>query len=100
MRKIEKQMLAAVCTRRNWSSGNTFVKVSSDKNIVNVFLHGNLIYKLVGTVESFTLAGWDTVTTRSRLNALGCNIFHRNRKPYAVNLANAIEIDVYSWYNL
>lgn len=100
MRKIEKAMLAAVCERRSWSNGNTAVQVSNDK--VRVLLHGNLIYECNGVEESFTLAGWDTTTTCSRLRALGVRIFHKNGKPYASkcsSLANAIEIDVNAWYN-
>lgn len=102
MRKIEKEMLAAVCERMNWSNGNTSVHVSNDKKVVRVLLHGNLIYVCKGMRESFSLAGWDTTTTCSRLRALGVKIFHKNRKPYVSkcsNLANAIEIDKNEWYN-
>lgn len=102
MRSIDKEMLAAVCRRENWKCGNTQVEVSSDKNIVKVFLHDNLIYKCVGIEESFTLAGWDTNVTRNRLRALGVNLFRKNGKVYASKCksgAKAIEINKNKWYN-
>lgn len=100
MRKIEKEMLAAVCECRNWSSGNT--AVVTDKDYVQVILHGSIIYKCKGVEESFTLAGYDTEVTRNRLRALGVNLFRKNGKTYASKCksgANAIEIDKNEWYN-
>lgn len=100
MSKIEKEMLAAVCERRNWSSGNTIVV--ADKDYVQVILHGSIIYKCKGVEEAFTLAGWDTNVTRNRLRALGVNIFRKNGKTYASKCksgTNAIEIDENKWYN-
>ena len=102
MRKIDREMLAAVCERENWKCSNTQVVVSSDKNIVKVFLHDNLIYECKGVEEAFTLAGWDTDVTRNRLRALGVNLFRKNGKTYASKCksgANAIEIDKNEWYN-
>lgn len=101
-RNIDKAMLAAVCRRENWKCSNTRVEVSSDKNIVKVFLHDNLIYKCEGVRESFTLAGWDTLTTRNRLRTLGVNLFHKDKKCYASKCksgANETEIDKNEWYN-
>ena len=73
MRKIEEQMNAAIRENRNWSSGNTSV-TTSDDGVSNVYLHGNLI----ATVDDDSLTlfdgGWQTVTTKSRLNAL-CDAF-------------------------
>ena len=90
MRKIEEKMLWAVRSRRNMQEGNTQVVICSGaKNggiMVNVFLHGNHIYTLYalnGTVsESFTLAGWNTPTTRSRLRALGIDVSQKNWEAY------------------
>lgn len=100
MRKIEKEMLAAVCEHRNWGSGN--IVVVADKDYVQVILHGSIIYECKGVEEAFTLAGWDTDVTRNRLRALGVNIFRKNGKTYASKCksgANAIEIDKNEWYN-
>lgn len=102
MRKIEKEMLAAVCERRNWHCDNTQVIVSLDKSHIEVYLHGNVIYSCDGEQEAFTLAGWDTDVTRNRLRALGVNLFRKNGKTYASkckNGANAIEIDKNKWYS-
>ena len=100
MRKIDKEMLAAVCEHRNWSSGNTVVV--ADKDYVQVILHGRIIYECKGVEEAFTLAGFDTDVTRNRLRALGVNLFKKNGKTYASKCksgANAIEIDKNEWYN-
>ena len=94
MRKIEEAMCAAVKERRDWKSGNT--EVVNAYWCVNVYLHGNLIYReyLDGTVE-FTLAGWNTVTTRSRLNALGIEVRQKNFNA----IYNGEEINESKWYN-
>ena len=101
MRKIEKEMLAAVCEHRNWNCGNTIV--TCENNVVCVYLHGNLIYEddMDERRESFTLAGWNTPTTRSRLRALGADICQKNGKIYASkgSRKHEIEIDKNSWYN-
>ena len=81
MRVIEKQMIAAIESGKNWTSGNTAVR--HDPVIggceIEVALHGNLIAKrfyrgdLPGEWQ-VTLAGWNTPTTRSRLTAI-CHAF-------------------------
>jgi hypothetical protein len=78
MRVIEKQMIEAVKAGKNWLNGNT--RVHHDPVVggceVEVYLHGNLIAKRFFRGEDkpgewkITLAGWNTPTTRSRLNAL------------------------------
>ena len=54
----------------NWSSGNT--SVISTKEEMKVFLHGNHIATLdKATMDLFIFdGGWQSVTTKSRLNAL------------------------------
>jgi len=79
MRKIEKAMCEAVQMRTNWSESNTIVKVFGDE--VTVYLHGNAIYRVVDGVQYFTLAGWNTPTTRSRLHALGVGVTQKNFQP-------------------
>lgn len=76
MRKIEKEMLAAVEQVKNYANGNTTVRVA--KNEIRVYLHSNLIYKETAEGRFFTLAGWNTPTTRSRLNALGIDVRQKN----------------------
>ena len=87
MRKIERQMNEAILNRKDFFSSNTSVE-----NYVNnitgvreavVKLHGNHI-ATVGDTLQICDAGWQTVTTKSRLNALcnefayGCYVFQKN----------------------
>lgn len=77
MRKIEKFMLAAIEHHVPWSMNNT--KVSIDFNTAHVFLHGNHIASVVngGTpiVNLDTLRRYPTPTTKSRLRALGVDVY-------------------------
>lgn len=99
MSKIEEAMRDAVKARTNWQSGNTSVVVSDGGNWVKVMLHGNLIY--ADSQESgecmFTLAGWNTNVTRSRLRALGIDVrgtMGENGQPYCQGKA----INAKKWY--
>ena len=70
MRKVEIQMNNAIRYRRNWAGSNTMVRVS--REVVEVFLHGNHIASLDTATHKLTIkdGGWQSVTTKSRLNAL------------------------------
>ena len=68
MRKIESEMNAAVTNRYNFSKANT--QVSIQDRIANVYLHGNLIARVGDTFVQILDGGWQSVTTKSRLNAL------------------------------
>ena len=70
MRKIETQMNHAIRYRKNWAGSNTMVKVY--KEVVEVFLHGNHIASVDTATNDLTLfdGGWQSNTTKSRLNAL------------------------------
>ena len=81
MRQIEKQMLAAVRNGRSFNGNNTEVETQSNGNTY-VYLFGNCIYKVVNGKSYFNLCGWNSVTTRSRLNALGVNVTSKNFTPY------------------
>lgn len=76
MRKIEKQMLSAILTGKEFRSANTVVTVrkrSDGVTITSVELHGNLIAQASsydGDMWGFKLCGWNTPTTRSRVNAI------------------------------
>lgn len=87
MRKIEQAMVCALQARVNWRDGNTAVILDArqdGKPLARVELHGNHI-ATIGYVElmgaaagpsymvqnlSVSLAGWNTVMTRSRLSAI------------------------------
>lgn len=69
MRVIEAKMVAAVLAGSNMKSGST--EVTTRTRVTTVYLHGNMIAQN-GTIAGwrFRLAGWNSPTTRSRLNAL------------------------------
>lgn len=71
MRKIEQNMVAAIRAGRNFSGSNTLVRQHGEGHSA-IYLHGHLIAE-IGHPERgtrWTLAGWNTPTTRSRINAL------------------------------
>ena len=70
MRKIERQMNQAMRYFRPFSSSNTTV-VQNDRDM-DVFLHGNHIATLCKISMDLRLfdGGWQSNTTKSRLNAL------------------------------
>ena len=75
MRKIEQEMNAAIRYRRNFSKANTSVRCFKTNGVttdVDVFLHGNHIASLDTATNQLTIkdGGWQSVTTKSRLNAL------------------------------
>ena len=85
MRKIEKQMNAAIRNRITWHSGNT--AVNPGITTAAVLLHGNLIAIVnmntgEATVEIATLRRWDTPTTKSRLRALGVDVYTKRGQTY------------------
>lgn len=69
MRKIEKGMLEAIRERRNYHCANTAVLMRPD-GVPRVMLHGSCIVEVRDAVVVFSMAGWGTVTTRSRINAV------------------------------
>ena len=81
MRKIEQQMNKAILNREDFRKDNTEVITISDCSFV--YLHGNHI-ATVGDTLDICDAGWQTATTKSRLNALlnefaeGCYLFQKN----------------------
>ena len=70
MRKVEMQMNTAIRNRVNWSGGNTTVMINDNNNKAKVYLHGNLIAEVCNEFVAIFDGGWQTVTTKSRLNAL------------------------------
>ena len=86
MRKVEQQMNEAILNRKDFFKGNTSVEnyiTETGAREAIVKLHGNHI-ATVGETLQICDAGWQTVTTKSRLNALcnefaeGCFVFQKN----------------------
>ena len=96
MRKIEQQMMQAIHERRDWRSDNTQVVCTvfshGDLNIdrVHVQLHGSTIAIITDVCVDVCDYGWQTPTTKSRLNAIlhelcgtGTGIYQKNKRWYA-----------------
>ena len=81
MRQIERQMNEAILSGKDFRKDNT--EVINIRGNAFVYLHGNHI-ATVGDTLDICDAGWQTVTTKSRLNALlhefaeGCYLFQKN----------------------
>ena len=86
MRKLERQMNFALSNKGNWSGSNTQVNYNSNTNCSSVYLHGHLIATYDHNLKAVKLSscGYETVTTKSRLNAIleevkyGCKVFQKN----------------------
>ena len=75
MRKIEKLMNDAITASKDWKLDNT--EVVTVDGVSEVYLHNNLIAKIGDTWMQLFDGGWQSNTTKSRLNALlqvhGCD---------------------------
>ena len=69
MRKIEEQMNQAVANSKSWTNSNTSV-VCDDNGVSHVYLHGNKIAEVGDDYLQVFDGGWQSNTTKSRLNAL------------------------------
>ena len=85
MRQIERQMNAAILEGRNFTSGNT--AVIHNGNVATVMLHGNKIAEVGDDFVTLFDGGFQSATTKSRLNAIlqahgikGECVFQRNFK--------------------
>jgi hypothetical protein len=97
MRKIESQMCQAVLNNKNWTSGNTSVMIDEETNTSSVYLHGNLIATVTDNDMTIYDGGWQTNTTKSRLNALcsefcisGEGVFQKNFQWYVNKFVGCI----------
>ena len=70
MRKIEQQMNDAVANNKSWQSANTSVHYNEENGVSIVRLHGNKIAEIGDDYLQIFDGGWQSVTTKSRLNAL------------------------------
>lgn len=70
MRKIEERMINAVENRVNYRENNTKVYTTNNKGVF-VYLYDTIIYAKVNGTEYYSDGGYNTVTTCSRLRALG-----------------------------
>ena len=89
MRKIETQMCVAVHNNQNWQSANTTVHFNEEENVSIIRLHGNKIAEVDDNSMTIFDGGYQSNTTKSRLNALcdefciaGEGVFQKNYKWY------------------
>jgi len=68
MRKIESQMNAAISKGINWKNANT--EVVNIDGVSFVYLHGNKIAEVGDNFIRLFDGGWQSNTTKSRLNAI------------------------------
>jgi hypothetical protein len=83
MRKIEQQMNQAITNEKNWSNANT--QVLYINGVSYVYLHRNKIAEVGKNFIQLFDGGWQSNTTKSRLNAIlaehgvpGEHIFQKN----------------------
>jgi hypothetical protein len=70
MRKIEREMNAAILNNQNWQKDNTAVTFDPETNESKVFLFGNHIATVGDTFVQIFDGGHQSATTKSRLNAI------------------------------
>ena len=97
MRKIESKMCAAIQANIDWQSGNTSVHFDPETGVSVVRLHGNKIAEVSDNDMTIFDGGWQSVTTKSRLNALcdyfciaGEGVFQKDFKWFVRKFAGAI----------
>jgi len=85
MRKITKESVIAFNNAVPFKKGNMEIRVLP--NVTIMFLHGNAIaYKYKDGTLKITNAGWQSNTTKERLNGLhGVNIYQKNWEWYLNN---------------
>ena len=78
-------MNTAIRNRVNWSGGNTTVMIDPENaDQATVYLHGNRIAQVCSEFVAIFDGGWQSNTTKSRLNALcyefsyGTRVFQKN----------------------
>jgi hypothetical protein len=82
MRKITSKAIAAFTNARNFRDGSTVVEAFNGG--VYYILHGNVIARNIdGEGLSINLCGWNTNTTRDRLNGIpGVSVSTRKGQAY------------------
>ena len=88
-------MIEAIKGNKNWCSGNT--QVVTNMGVSTVYLHGNKIAMIDDTSMTIFDGGWQSNTTKSRLNALcdefciaGEGVFQENFLWYVRKFVGAI----------
>ena len=90
-------MIAAINNNQNWSKDNTSVHFDEETNTSIVRLHGNKIAEVTDTDMTIFDGGYQSKTTKSRLNALcseyciaGEGVFQKNYQWFVRKFVGAI----------
>ena len=78
MKEIEKKMIEAVKNGKEFKETNTYV--FKTKNGIFVKLYNTIIFALVNGNKYYSDGGYATVTTSSRLRALGADYSTNDKK--------------------
>lgn len=104
MRKIERLMNQAITSEKDWKLDNT--EVHNHDGVSFVFLHGNCIAQIGDTWMRLFDGGWQSNTTKSRLNALlqahgigGEGVFQKNFQ-WFFRMSDGSEIPFFSGMRL
>ena len=96
MRKIETQMNNAISEGTDWRTANT--RVETVDGVSFVYLHNNLIAEVDDDSMKLYDGGWQSNTTKSRLNAIlsehgvtGEGVFQKNFE-WFIRLWNGTEL--------
>ena len=106
MRKIETLMNKAISNKTDWSNSNTSVEYHPSENLSEVRLHGHLIawYDHKENTLGVSNCGWETNTTKSRLNAIlsnfyyGVGIFQKNFQWFIQDSRESTNISTKKWF--
>ena len=104
MRVIEKVMLDAFVAGRNKCRANDEIVVDTLRGTVSWYLHGNLIAEKSSDFVLIRDAGWQTNTTKSRLNAIlwglgiNCYIYQSQYQWYVRNITKGVIDTFYDGY--
>ena len=80
-RQVTKEIVKAFLDGTNKKVSNS--EVHADCTGVKMYLFGNLIAERAGERIRVTLAGWNTPTTRERLNGIpNCNVTTKQGQAY------------------
>lgn len=94
MKNIDKMISDAFMHSRPLKKGNSEIK---NEGVINMYLHGHNIAKNDNGIISINLRGFDTPTTKSRLNSIpGVNVNTKNGIVYL----NGNPIETVGWFSI
>ena len=104
MRQIEKEMNMSIKSKTAWSKSNTCTTFDNTIENCFIYLHGNHIATYNYDLKELSLydGGWQSVTTKSRLNALcnelatGFGVFQKNWDWFVSDFDNKNVIDFFN----